>query len=395
VNEYLETLAECLREHALDRDHAAHDDMVELRNAYTQAYHQATGMGSVSIGDLLAAQRGVSPVVLQQAQRAGFGDGNLLQCIDRVGKVATYASLTGHGVPIEIDGCLVEGLTTPEVISGVRSAMPRLGDKKLATPKAGDLTKRLVEALYDVSVASGDCGSTDRISVDHLSRRARRRQVEASGLRSPMTCSWLAKDNTMVCAGCYGDDIRTGRPVSPGTRVGVIASQALGERGTQLALKSIHAGTSAADLPALHRILGSSPRSDAGRFEGHGLFPQAGGSARLADDPLAAFHLLRRIYTFDGDPTSSDSIPAVDDIHLELVVASLATAQRAHPDASPLNAAMQLQDPLVRATVRGALKPIIDAATNQLSTSTRSFRTHFVLNGSGSGQGPTEQGGDR
>jgi hypothetical protein len=61
-------------------------------------------------------------------------------------------------------------------------------------------------------------------------------------LRSPLTCATQGRN---VCAACVGADPASRpydnpRPMLPGSRVGLTAAQAIGERGTQLAMKRFH-----------------------------------------------------------------------------------------------------------------------------------------------------------
>jgi len=57
-------------------------------------------------------------------------------------------------------------------------------------------------------------------------------------IRSPLTCENLYG----VCAACYGLDLGRNRLVEVGTPVGVIAAQSIGEPGTQMTLRTRHAG---------------------------------------------------------------------------------------------------------------------------------------------------------
>ena len=57
-------------------------------------------------------------------------------------------------------------------------------------------------------------------------------------VRSALTCE--AKHG--ICAKCYGRNLSTGRMVQKGEAVGVVAAQSIGEPGTQLTLRTFHAG---------------------------------------------------------------------------------------------------------------------------------------------------------
>ena len=62
--------------------------------------------------------------------------------------------------------------------------------------------------------------------------------VEEMKVRSPLTCEL----HHGICAKCYGIDLGRGKMVEPGTAVGIIAAQSIGEPGTQLTLRTFHTG---------------------------------------------------------------------------------------------------------------------------------------------------------
>jgi len=49
-----------------------------------------------------------------------------------------------------------------------------------------------------------------------------------------------------VCAKCYGRDLARGYKVNIGEAIGIIASQSIGEPGTQLTMRTFHIGGAAA-----------------------------------------------------------------------------------------------------------------------------------------------------
>ena len=57
-------------------------------------------------------------------------------------------------------------------------------------------------------------------------------------IRSVLTC----KSKIGVCAKCYGTNLATGELVNVGEAVGIIAAQSIGEPGTQLTMRTFHAG---------------------------------------------------------------------------------------------------------------------------------------------------------
>ncbi|HEC32637.1 MAG TPA: DNA-directed RNA polymerase subunit beta', partial [Candidatus Kaiserbacteria bacterium] len=60
-------------------------------------------------------------------------------------------------------------------------------------------------------------------------------------VRSPMTC----KSTHGICQTCYGIDLSKGELIDIGEAVGTIAAQAIGEPGTQLTMRTFHAGGTA------------------------------------------------------------------------------------------------------------------------------------------------------
>ena len=65
--------------------------------------------------------------------------------------------------------------------------------------------------------------------------------VQEVKIRSVMACT--VKHG--VCAMCYGRDLARGRLVNVGEAVGVIATQSIGEPGTQLTMRTFHIGGAA------------------------------------------------------------------------------------------------------------------------------------------------------
>jgi DNA-directed RNA polymerase subunit beta' len=117
-----------------------------------------------------------------------------------------------------------------EAVLPVKKAERLVGAKSVsdvADPKTGRvliqvdelITPRLVEVLRDHKVKE--------VAV--------RPQVV---IRSPMTCETV----NGLCQMCYGFDMSNHRPVEPGTAVGVIAAQSVGEPGTQLTMRTFHTG---------------------------------------------------------------------------------------------------------------------------------------------------------
>ena len=174
---------------------------------------------------------------------------------------------------------LKEGLSPLEYFISTHGSRKGLTDTALNTAKAGYLTRRLVDVSQDVVIIEENCGEKDGIHLTKenalgieitLGRNVRGRilakdvigkdgkvvfkkgsllgrdeaaVVEKSGateayVRSPLTCKTLRG----VCQQCYGMDLGRGVLVAMGETVGIVAAQAIGEPGTQLTMRTFHAG---------------------------------------------------------------------------------------------------------------------------------------------------------
>ncbi len=180
-----------------------------------------------------------------------------------------------------------EGLDVLEYFISTHGARKGLADTALKTADAGYLTRRLHDVAQDVIVNEDDCGTLRGISVsalkdndeiieplaerivgrvsvhdvidpisnelivesgelitDELANKIEETSVEEVEIRSVLTCE--TRDG--VCAKCYGRNLATGRIVEKGEAVGVIASQSIGEPGTQLTLRTFHVGGTAQNV---------------------------------------------------------------------------------------------------------------------------------------------------
>ena len=156
-----------------------------------------------------------------------------------------------------------------------------LADTAMKTADAGYLTRRLVDVSHDVIITEEDCGTLrglectalkngdevistlyerilGRVSVHDVVNPHTGELIVAAGdeivedkakaiedagiemveIRSVLTC----ESKKGVCRKCYGRNLATARMVQIGEAVGVIAAQAIGEPGTQLTLRTFHAG---------------------------------------------------------------------------------------------------------------------------------------------------------
>ncbi len=182
-----------------------------------------------------------------------------------------------------------EGLSVLEYFISTHGARKGLADTALKTADAGYLTRRLVDVSHDVIINEEDCGTLrglvctalknndeviatlyerilGRVSVhdiihpttgelivaageeitEAIAQKIEDSPIESVEIRSVLTC----ESKRGVCAKCYGRNLATGRMVHKGEAVGVIAAQSIGEPGTQLTLRTFHAGGIAGNLAA-------------------------------------------------------------------------------------------------------------------------------------------------
>ena len=191
-----------------------------------------------------------------------------------------------------------EGLSVLEYFISTHGARKGLADTALKTADAGYLTRRLVDVSHDVIINEEDCGTLrglvcmdlknndeviatlyerilGRVSVhdiihpttgellvaggeeitEDVGRKIADSPIESVEIRSVLTC----ESKKGVCAKCYGRNLATSRMVQKGEAVGVIAAQSIGEPGTQLTLRTFHAGGTASNIAAHANIVAKNP----------------------------------------------------------------------------------------------------------------------------------------
>ena len=202
--------------------------------------------------------------------------GNVKQIRQLAGMRGLMSDPNGDIIDRPIKANFREGLSVLEYFISTHGARKGLTDTALRTADSGYLTRRLVDVAQDVIVREIDCGSTEGVvyplhddkgeidenlvgrclledagalkageyitSMDQLKKMSED-GVETLSIRTIMTCH--AEHG--VCQKCYGWDLATGRPVNIGTAVGIIAAQSIGEPGTQLTMRTFHAGGVAGD----------------------------------------------------------------------------------------------------------------------------------------------------
>ncbi len=209
--------------------------------------------------------------------------GSIKQLSLMVGMKGLTQGPSGRIIDFPMVPSLKEGLTPLEYFISTHGARKGMTDTALNTAKAGYLTRRLVDVSQDVVVLEEDCGEKEGIRLTKenalgieitMARNSRGRvlakdavadgkvifkkgsllgrdeakAVEDAGVsevfvRSPLVCKTLRG----VCQKCYGMDLGRGMMVALGETVGIVAAQAIGEPGTQLTMRTFHAGGAAGE----------------------------------------------------------------------------------------------------------------------------------------------------
>jgi DNA-directed RNA polymerase subunit beta' len=207
--------------------------------------------------------------------------GSWTQPMMMMGMKGLVSNPKGETIELPIKSSLKEGLSVLEYFIATHGARKGTTDTALKTAQAGYLTRRLVDVSQELTVREEDCRAKEGIELrredgkefnqtfssklfsrtalddikignkivvraNEIVTRAAAEEIEQSKIsevvvRSPITCRTLYG----VCAKCYGYDLGVNEPVRLGTAVGVIAAQSIGEPGTQLTMRTFHAGGAA------------------------------------------------------------------------------------------------------------------------------------------------------
>jgi DNA-directed RNA polymerase subunit beta' len=225
------------------------------------------------VQDMLVAQFGKNDSSMSVAVLSG-ARGSIGQVKMTVGTVGIQADTTGRAIELPIRNNYKTGLTPLEYFTAARGARKGLIDTALKTADSGYLTRRLVDVSQDVFTIDDDAddpgfpmyrSDAAEIGVEYAYRLQGRFSAEKIGsyikagqLISKETAEAIAADETLdgvkimsalsslnargVPQKSYGIDPATGEIVASHHPVGVIAAQSIGEPGTQLTLKTFHAG---------------------------------------------------------------------------------------------------------------------------------------------------------
>lgn len=201
---------------------------------------------------------------------------------------------TGELIENPIIANFKEGLSILEYFISTHGARKGLADTALKTAEAGYLTRRLHDVAQDMIISEMDCGSIRGVDMTALKdgedikeplyerilgrvalfdvkdtitnellvkggsiiNEEEAEKIEASSVESVLIRSVLTCESRRgVCAKCYGRNLATGKIADVGEAVGTIASQSIGEPGTQLTLRTFHTGGTAALIASQSTVI--------------------------------------------------------------------------------------------------------------------------------------------
>ncbi len=241
------------------------------------------------------------------------------------------ADTTGRTIELPIKSNFREGLDVLEYFMSAHGARKGLSDTALRTADSGYLTRRMVDVSQELIIRETDCcegreeipgmsvkafmdgretieGLKDRITGrfsceeiadkdgnvivkrNHMITPSRAAKILSVGvnkegqpieevkIRTILTC----RSHIGICAKCYGANMATGEAVQVGEAVGIIAAQSIGEPGTQLTMRTFHAGGVAGDditqgLPRVEELF------EARKPKGLAIIAEFGGVATIKD----------------------------------------------------------------------------------------------------------------
>ena len=254
--------------------------------------HVNNDLGNVLMKEMTEADQGFNAIYMMLDSGARGSKDQIRQLAGMRGLMAKPQKAGAEGAQIIENPILSnfkEGMSVLEYFISTHGARKGLADTAMKTADAGYLTRRLVDVSRDVIINEEDCGTLrglvctalkngdevistlyerilGRVSVhdiinpttgelivsageeitEPIAQAIEDSPIESVEIRSVLTC----ESKHGVCMKCYGRNLATSRMVQKGEAVGVIAAQAIGEPGTQLTLRTFHAGGIAANAAA-------------------------------------------------------------------------------------------------------------------------------------------------
>ena len=208
--------------------------------------------------------------------------GSISQLSQMAGMKGLIQNTKGEIIEFPVISSMKEGLSPIEYFITTHGSRKGMTDTALQTAKAGYLTRRLFDVAQDAIIAEIDCKTKESVRITRESasgiqvsvakdiagrylaedatdkkgkvlykkgelirneeaKEIEDKETEEVFVRSPMTC----KSVHGICQTCYGIDMSRDELIDIGEAVGTIAAQAIGEPGTQLTMRTFHAGGTA------------------------------------------------------------------------------------------------------------------------------------------------------
>lgn len=242
---------------------------------------RATGVtGEALDNKLVELYQTATGAINEEAKKSLGASGNKLYTMNLAGVKPAWGQVqqlllapllvenaAGRTIPVPVRNSYGEGLSSSGYWIASGGARKGLIEKVQSVQVPGALSKQIINTTISYVVSQDDCGtargislaSDDRDLIDRFTAKpitigkttiaantlitpnlfAKISASKASKIvaRSPLKC----EAPKGMCSKCYGaqDD---GVPIQKGVNIGVIAGQAIGERGTQLSMKNFHTG---------------------------------------------------------------------------------------------------------------------------------------------------------
>ena len=247
-----------------------YDNKETYNSRYTEEYNKIAD----TVKTHLVSDIGEDNGYVRLVQCGARGDmSSLQQMFSFKGRIAKSA---GESFNTVISSSYVTQLSPLEQFISAYGTRKTVIDKVKKPAETGDAMRRMMHTAADGVIVSEDCGSSDGIVIN---RETLRRYTDTRGLseaevermvahillgryvagsdefitrekalqlsRDPeinITIRSLLTCRDPYCSKCYGVDLTYNRTAVCGLPVGVIAAQSIGEPGTQLTMRTFHAG---------------------------------------------------------------------------------------------------------------------------------------------------------
>ena len=249
--------------------------------------------------------------------------GSMAQIRQLAGMRGLISNTAGKVIEVPIRDSYREGLNVQEYFISSRGARKGLADTALRTADSGYLTRRLVDVSQDVIIREEDCQTEEGLTIsaimdgnheieklserltgryllndfidestgevivskDTMMTEAEAKKIVATGatevaIRSILSC----RADHGVCIKCYGSNLATGKPVTVGEAVGIVAAQSIGEPGTQLTMRTFHTGGIASTEDITQGLPRVEELFEARRPKRCGLIAKIDGRVRITEE---------------------------------------------------------------------------------------------------------------